>query len=71
MNTKNHSNDLVKRFMEKKVTKKTSFKYQIEKVDNLDRSTLLNQTNALRKNVILFLVKYSLTLSNIRKIIIY
>ena len=57
--------------MEKKVTKKTSFKYQIEKVDNLDRSTLLNQTNALRKNVILFLVKYSLTLSNIRKIIIY
>ena len=55
----------------KKGYKENIIQYQIEKVYNLDRSTLLNQTNAIRKNVILFSVKYSLTLSNIREIIIY
>ena len=42
---------------------------QIEKVDNLERSALLNKTNAVRKNVIPFLVTYSPTLPNIREII--
>ena len=42
---------------------------QIEKVDNLERTTLLNKTNAAWKNVIPFSVRYSLILPNIRKII--
>ena len=42
---------------------------QIEKIDNLERSTLLNKTNALRKNVITFSVTYSSTLPNIKEII--
>ena len=50
-------------------TKKTSSKNQIEKLDNLKRSTLLNKTNAKRKNLILlFSVAYSPTLPNIREI---
>ena len=42
---------------------------QIEKVDNLERSTLLNKTNAVQNNVIPFSVTYSSTLQNIREII--
>ena len=42
---------------------------QIEKVDNLERTTLLNKTNAAWKNVIPFSVRYSLILPNIRKVI--
>ena len=42
---------------------------QIEKVDNLARSTLLNKCNAVQKNIIPFSVTYSPTLPNIREII--
>ena len=65
---KKHSNDLVKRFMEKGY-KENIICNQIEKVDNLERTTLLNKTNAAWKNVIPFSVRYSLILPNIRKII--
>ena len=50
-----HSNDLVKRFLEKGY-KENMILNQIEKVDNLERSTLSSKTNAARKNVILFSV---------------
>ena len=49
-----HSNDLVERFLEKGY--KENIQNQIGKVDILKRSTLLHQTNAVRKNVIPFLV---------------
>ena len=65
---KKHSNDMVQRFMEKGY-KENIIRNQIEKVDNLERSTLLNKTNAVRKNVIPFSVTYSPTLPNIREII--
>ena len=50
---KKHSNELVNRFVEEGYKENISWK-QIEKVDNLERSTLLNKTNAVRKNVIPF-----------------
>ena len=59
---------MVQRFMEKGY-KESIIGNQIEKVDNLERSTLLNKTNATRKNVIPFSVTYSPTLPNIREII--
>ena len=65
---KKHSNDLVKRFVEKGY-KENIIRNQIDKVDNLERSTLLNKTNAVRKNVIPFSVTYSPTLPNTREII--
>ena len=52
---KKHSNDLVKRFVEKGY-KENIIRNQIEKVDSLERSTLLNKTDAVRKNVIPFSV---------------
>ena len=42
---------------------------QIKKVDSLERSTMLNRTDAARKNVIPFSVTYSPTLPNIKEII--
>ena len=42
---------------------------QIKKVDSLERSTMLNKTDAARKSVIPFSVTYSPTLPNIREII--
>ena len=65
---KKHSNDLVKRFVEKGY-KENIIRNQIRKVDNLERSTMLNKTNAVRKNVITLSVTYSPTLPNIREII--
>ena len=65
---KKHSNDLVKRFVEKGY-KENIIRNQIRKVDNLDRSTMLNKTDAVRKNVITLSVTYSPTLPNIREII--
>ena len=59
---------MVQQFMEKGY-KENIIRNQIEKVDNLERSTLLNNTNAVRKNVIPFPVTYSPTLPNIREII--
>ena len=50
---KKHSNDLVKRFVEKEY-KENIIRNQIEKVDNLERTTLLNKTNVVWKNVIPF-----------------
>ena len=49
--------------------KENIFRNQIEKLDNLERSTLLNKTNAVRKNVILFSVTYSPAIPNIREIV--
>ena len=65
---KKHSNDLVKRFVEKGY-KENIIRNQIRKVDNLERSTMLNKTDAVRKNVITLSVTYSPTLPNIREII--
>ena len=53
----------------KKEYKENIIQNQIEKADNLEISTLLNKTNAVRKNVIPFSVTYSATLPNIREII--
>ena len=53
MNRKAYSNDLVTQFAEKWY-KENIFQNQIEKVDNLERSNLLNKTNAERKNVTAF-----------------
>ena len=50
---KKHSNELVNRFVEEGYKENIIWK-QIEKVDNLERSTLLNKTNKVRKNVIPF-----------------
>ena len=50
---KKHSNELVNRFVEEGYKENIIWK-QTEKVDNLERSTLLNKTNAVRKNVIPF-----------------
>ena len=64
---KKHSNDLVKRFVEKG-HKENIIQSKIEKVDSVERSTLLNKIDAVRKNLIPFSVTYSPTLSNIRAI---
>ena len=53
----------------KKGTKKTSFETKSKKADNLEKSALLNITNAVRKNVIPFSVTYNPTLPCIREII--
>ena len=53
MNRKAYSNDLVTQFGEKWY-KENIFQNQIEKLDNLERSNLLNKTNAERKNVTAF-----------------
>ena len=53
----------------KKGTKKTSFETKSKKADNLEKSALLNKTNAVRKNVIPFSVTYNPTLPYIREII--
>ena len=42
-----HSNDFVKRFVEKRYIEDI-IRNQIEKVDSLERSTLLNKTDAVR-----------------------
>ena len=68
MNKKACSNDLVKQFVENWY-KENIFQNQIEKIDNIERSTLLNKTDAERKNVIPFSLTYSPTLPNIREII--
>ena len=65
---KKHSNDLIKRFV-KKLYKASIIRNQIEKVDNLERSTLLSKTNAVRKTLIAFSVTYTSTLPNVREII--
>ena len=59
---------MVKRFIEQGY-KENIIRNQIKKIDNLERSTLLNKINAVRKNVIPFSVTYSQTLPNIREII--
>ena len=61
---KKHSNGFVKRFVEKGY-KGNIIWNQIKKVDNLGKSALLNKTNAVRKNVVLFSVTYNPTLPNI------
>ena len=61
---KKHSNDLVRRFM-RKVYKENIIRNQIKK-NNLERSTVLNETNAVRTNIIPFSVTYSPPLLNIR-----
>ena len=58
---KKHSNDLVKRFVEKGY-KENITRNQIEKVQCLEISTLLNETNTVWKNVIPFSATYSTTL---------
>ena len=52
---KKHSNDLIKRFVEKRY-KKDIMRNKIKKVDYLERSALLIKTNAVLKSVILFFV---------------
>ena len=66
---KKDSNEFDKRLVEKGYKEKKIIRNQIEKVDNLEKSTLLNKTNAVRKNVIPFSVTYSPILPNIREII--
>ena len=68
MKSKTSLLSLVKRFVEKGYRENIILK-QIEKVDNLERSTMLNKVNAVQKDVIPFLVTYSSTLPNIREII--
>ena len=41
----------------------------MEKLDNLETSALLNNTNVLQKHGIPFLVTYSPTIPNIREIV--
>ena len=53
----------------RKVYKGNIIGNHFKKVDNLERSTLLNNTNRIRKDVIPFLVTYGPTLSNIKWII--
>ena len=54
---KKHSNDLVNWFVAKGY-KENLIWNQIEKVDSLERSTLLNKTDAVQKNVIPFSLTY-------------
>ena len=65
---KKYSNVLVKRFVEKGY-EENNIPNQTERVDSLARSTVLNKTDAVRKNAVLFSVTYSTTLPNIREII--
>ena len=60
---------MVKRFV-KRGYKENIIRNQIKKVDILERSTLLNKTNAVRKKGILFTVTYIKTSPNIKEIII-
>ena len=60
---------MVKRFV-KRGYKENIIRNQIKKVDTLERSTLLNKTNAVRKKGILFTVTYIKTSPNIKEIII-
>ena len=59
---------MVRPFVEKGF-KENMIPNQIERVDSLARSTLLNKTDAVPRNAIPFSVTYSATLPNIRKII--
>ena len=59
---------MVTRF-EEKGDKENIIRNQIEKDDSLKRSPILNKNDAVRKNLIIFLVTYSSTLPNIREII--
>ena len=52
---KKHSNDLIKRFVEKRY-KKDIMRNKIKKADYLGRSALLIKTKAGLKNVIVFFV---------------
>ena len=65
---KKRSNDLVKRF-EEKGYKENIIWSQIEKVGSLERSTLLNKTDEIPKNIVPFLVTYRPTLLIIKEII--
>ena len=65
---KKHSNDLVKRFVEKWYNENI-IRNQIERVDNLEGSALLNKPNAIGKNVVPFSITYSPTLPNIKEVI--
>ena len=60
---------MVKRFV-KRGYKENIIRNQIKKVDTLERSTLFNKTNAVRKKGILFTVTYIKTSPNIKEIII-
>ena len=60
---------MVKRFV-KRGYKENIIRNQIKKLDTLQRSTLLNKTNAVRKKGILFTVTYIKTSPNIKEIII-
>ena len=60
---------MVKRFV-KRGYKENIIRNQIKKVDTLERSTLLNKTNAVRKKGILFTVTYIKTSPNIKEIVI-
>ena len=53
----------------KKGYKENIIQNQIEKVDNLERSTLLNNTNTVQKNVIPFSVTSGTTLPNTEEMI--
>ena len=60
---------MVKRFV-KRGYKENIIRNQIKKVDTLERSTLLNKTNTVRKKGILFTVTYIKTSPNIKEVII-
>ena len=64
---KKHSNDVVKRFVEKGYKKHHSKPNRKSRSKNLERSTLLDKTDSKRRNVIPFSVTFSRTLPNIRK----
>ena len=63
-----HSQDLIKRFVEKGYNESTVRK-QIERVDNLDRSLLLKDCEPKRKDTISFSLTYDSVLPKIKKII--
>ena len=63
-----HSQDLIKRFVEKGYNESTVRK-QIERVDHLDRSLLLKNCKPKRKDSIPFSVTYNSVLPNIKEII--
>ena len=63
-----HSQDLIKRFVEKGYNESTVRK-QIERFDHLDRSLLLKHCKPKRKDSIPFSVTYSPVLPNIKEII--
>ena len=63
-----HSQDLIKRFVEKDSNESTVRK-QIERADHLDRSLLLKNCKPKHKHSILFTVTYNSVLPNIKEII--